>query len=556
MGLLAILILSASASAFGTVWTWGVNRQGEIGDGTSTGPNTCSGTASGPCATAPASVLNASTGIAGGFEHSLAVRLGRAVAWGDNRFGELGDGTNTGPSLCAKFACSTKPVFVIGLPKRLRVVQVAGGVNFSLALMSNGTVEAWGENEFGQLGDGTFTGPSSCKVATRVWACSTTPVQVSGLSNVIAIAAGGNHALALLSNHTVMAWGANDAGQLGQLTSSGPQVCFVTTPCSTTPVLVKSATGNALLKVDAIAAGDAFSLAMFTNVTHPQIYAWGYNAFGQLGNGTTSGPNTCFHSEPCGLAPTVIRSLIEVRAIAASANAAQALAILYNGSVAAWGDNEFGQVGNGCSTPFCPTPMLEGGITDATAIATSVGVNMGRSMALLGNGQAVEWGTAPLGDGNANGPSSCLIGSCSLDPVNVKGMSAASAIAVGGEQSLAIAPPPANKFSLVLAPCRVCQAITLKVKVPAPGLLTALQAPVPHHGSSGGPPPKPLINPVTITVTRAGTVKIKLRLTRAGQNALKHKHSLKVKTLITYTPTGGTPASKTVTVTLKREPQP
>ncbi len=219
--LLAGLVGAGRASAIiGTVWTWGFNSVGELGDKTSTGPGTC---ALAPCSTVPVSVLGGATAIAGGYDHSLAVLSNGTVrAWGANAFGQLG--ATSGATVCGKgpaaTPCRTVPV-VVG---RLRhVVAVAAGIHFSLALLSNGTVWAWGENQFGQLGHGETLGPSTCDGMP----CSPTPVGITGLTNVTAIAAGGAHALALLNNGTVMAWGLNGDGQLGDGTSTGPSTsCF------------------------------------------------------------------------------------------------------------------------------------------------------------------------------------------------------------------------------------------------------------------------------------------------------------------------------------------
>jgi alpha-tubulin suppressor-like RCC1 family protein len=113
------------------------------------------------------------------------------LAWGANQGGQLGDGATER---------SDVPVGVSGLSG---VTAVSGGADFSLALLSDGTVMAWGENGFGELGDGSTEEKSDV------------PVAVSGLSEVTAIAAGGNHSLALLRNGTVVAWGEGSWGQLG-----------------------------------------------------------------------------------------------------------------------------------------------------------------------------------------------------------------------------------------------------------------------------------------------------------------------------------------------------
>ena len=119
------------------------------------------------------------------------------MAWGENGLGQLGDGTITN---------SDEPVAVSGLSE---VTAIAAGFADNLALLSNGTVMAWGNNQHGQLGDGTTDGVQT-----------TYPVAVSGLSEVTAIAASGDHSLALLRNGTVMAWGQNGNGQLGDGTTT------------------------------------------------------------------------------------------------------------------------------------------------------------------------------------------------------------------------------------------------------------------------------------------------------------------------------------------------
>ena len=116
----------------------------------------------------------------------MGIRPLKAFAWGANFSGQLGDGTNTS---------SNVPVSVSGLTN---VIAIAAGSAHSRLLFDR-TVQAWGDNQFGQLGDGTNTS-------------SNVPVSVSGLTNVIAIAAGSFHSLALLSDGTIQAWGANGAG--------------------------------------------------------------------------------------------------------------------------------------------------------------------------------------------------------------------------------------------------------------------------------------------------------------------------------------------------------
>ena len=161
----------------------------------------------------------------------------------------MGDGTNTDRYM---------PVQVIGLSG---VSDIAGGAYHSLAVMSDGTVRAWGFNSYGQLGDGSNT-------------LSNTPVQVNGLTGVTAVAGGNNHSLAVKSDGTVWAWGSNSYGQLGDGSSTD----------SNTPVQV-----NDIINATAIAGGAYHSLAVKSDGT---VWAWGYNAYGQLGDGSNTDGNT------------------------------------------------------------------------------------------------------------------------------------------------------------------------------------------------------------------------------------------------------------------------
>ena len=175
---------SLALDATGQVWAWGDNASGELGNGVGSSNNLT-----------PLKIpgLTNVTALARlfGSRHAYAIKADGSVwGWGDNSYGQLGDGTTTNQN---------SPILTPGLTN---VVAIAAGVRFSLALKTDGTVLAWGDNLFGQLGNGTTT---NCY----------TPGQVTGLSNVTAIAVGFLHALAVKTNGTVWAWGENDAGQLG-----------------------------------------------------------------------------------------------------------------------------------------------------------------------------------------------------------------------------------------------------------------------------------------------------------------------------------------------------
>jgi alpha-tubulin suppressor-like RCC1 family protein len=246
----------ASAATPGTGLAWGSNGSGELGNGT----NTSSTTPVNVHSTTPVNVQlpagTTITAIAAGFGHSLALTsTGAVLAWGYNANGQLGNGTNTD---------STTPVNV-QLPAGTTITAIAAGGFHSLALTSTGAVLAWGRNVSGELGNGTTTN-------------STTPVAVSApaTSGITAIAAGAFHSLAVTSTGAVLAWGRNVSGELGNGTNTD----------STTPVAVSApATGG----ITAIAAGDGHSLAVTSTGA---VLAWGFNADGELGNGTTTDSNT------------------------------------------------------------------------------------------------------------------------------------------------------------------------------------------------------------------------------------------------------------------------
>lgn len=174
---------------------------------------------------------------------------GAAATWGSNLARQLGDGSVS--------AFSDVPVPVVEL---VNVVSVAGGARHSLALLGNGKVMAWGSNEEGQLGTG----------GTPV--TSNVPLAVASLSEVKAIAAGANHSLALLNNGTVMAWGEDAQGQLG----NGATAVEVETP-----IAVSGLTG-----ATAVAAGGQRSLAL---VAGGAVRTWGDDEWGSLGDGVPSG---------------------------------------------------------------------------------------------------------------------------------------------------------------------------------------------------------------------------------------------------------------------------
>jgi len=227
---------TCALTAEGGVQCWGLNGNGQLGDGTTMGRNT------------PVDVSGLTSGvvaIAAGGDHTCALtESGGVKCWGRNRYGQLGDGTTTD---------RYTPVDVSGLTGG--VVAIAAGGAHTCALTESGGVKCWGWNGNGQLGDGTRTSRN-------------TPVDVSGLTGAAAIVAGESHTCALTAGGGVKCWGWNRHGQLGD----------GTTTSHNTPVDVSGLASG----TTAIAAGRSHTCALTTS---GGVQCWGYNLYGQLGIG-------------------------------------------------------------------------------------------------------------------------------------------------------------------------------------------------------------------------------------------------------------------------------
>jgi alpha-tubulin suppressor-like RCC1 family protein len=318
------------------------------------------------------------------------------VAWGDENYGQLGNGEFGGFHIT--------PVAVGKLGEEVAIgdevavgdesMALAAGYEHALSLLRNGKVMAWGESGYGQLGDGASRGPETCVQFSE---CSTVPVEVTGLHETTAIAAGYYFSLALSSSGKVMAWG--DGGQ-GQLGDGSEFVRYV-------PVQV-----TGLSEATAIAGGGFHSLALMKNGT---VMAWGANEYGQLGDGDETKSDV----------PVEVQGLHEVTAIAAGLYSS--LALLRNGTVMAWGENTSGQLGDGSETNS-DIPVEVKGLHEVAAIAS----DGSHSLALLKDGRVMAWGdnnAGQLGDGSETN---------SEVPVEVQGLSGATAIAAGVQHSLAL----------------------------------------------------------------------------------------------------------------------
>jgi alpha-tubulin suppressor-like RCC1 family protein len=291
-----------------TVWGWGRNTSGQLGDRSFTNRST----------PVQAWQLTGVIAIAAGETHSLALKSDNTVyVWGGNGNGQLGLNDQNNRDQPAKITSLTG------------ILAIAAGWNHSLAFPSTG-VRAWGSNSHGQIGNGTSGGNQL------------TPVQVSGpLTGVKALAAGGTHSLAVLTDGTARAWGRNDLGQLGNGNNTNQP----------SPVTV-----SGLTTVVALDGGLDHSLASRTDGT---ALSWGANGSGQLGDGSTTPRN----------APWQLAGLANM--VGLSAGGSHSLGLDQAGVVWAWGGNSSGQLGDGTqANRLSPVSISEAGF--AWKVATPV----------------------------------------------------------------------------------------------------------------------------------------------------------------------------------------
>jgi len=358
---------SCALLSTGHVECWGENFYGQLGDGTTERSET------------PVEVhgLTGATQVAGGgFDSCAVLSSGHVDCWGGGSFasGQLGDGAEES---------STTPVEVRDLTNATQIATSDGG---SCALLSSGHIDCWGNNEEGELGDGTHGGHSN------------TPVEVPGVTDATEVASGGYYFCALLSGGHVDCWGSNSGGQLGDGTDLP----------SYSPVEVHGLTG-----ATQIAATYERSCALLSS---GHIDCWGDNFGGQLGDGSTTGPEYCEESAgPCAKTPVEVQGLTNATQV--SVGGSDSCALVSSGHVDCWGSNLSGQLGDGNAAgpgecgeyyacDFWDTPVEVRGLSGAiqTAAASGDAAAQGTACAVLSSGQLDCWGSnynGALGDGLA-----------------------------------------------------------------------------------------------------------------------------------------------------------
>lgn len=297
----------------GGVKCWGQNLYGQLGNGNTTDQ------------TSPVDVVGLSSGVtavaAGGSTTCALLTTGGVKCWGDNTFGQIGDGTTDH---------RLTPVDVPGLTSGVKALAL-GGVH-SCALLQSGAVKCWGDNGDGEVGDGTNQQRNA-------------PVDVTGLSSgVMTLTARRDHNCALLNNGTARCWGANEVGQLGDGTKTSRNQ----------PVSVTAVTAN----ISAIIAGGLHTCVLTTS---GGVKCWGGNKDGQLGNNTTT--DSLSAVDASGLQSGVTM-------IATGRN--HTCALLPTGRVKCWGLNLDGQIGdNTVNSRSTPVDVLTAGVPTPTFTPTN-----------------------------------------------------------------------------------------------------------------------------------------------------------------------------------------
>jgi alpha-tubulin suppressor-like RCC1 family protein len=323
----------------GDVECWGLNRDGELGNGTLTNSST------------PIAVSGISGAIAvnSGYKHAcVLLGVGTVSCWGYNKVGELGNGTLTN---------SSTPIAVNGLSG---VVSSSSGAAHTCALLTGGDLYCWGDNEVGELGIGTLNRREPFGISL--------PVHVSDVSNVISVSAGFLHTCALISGGSIECWGYNRDGQVGDGT-----INKVRPYADPSPVHVAGIT-QAL----SISAGAFHTCALIAGGT---VSCWGYVVASDFN------PRLLLNS------PVPVQVAGVKDAVAISSGGVHTCALIASGAVKCWGANPYGQLGNG-NTLDSAKPVTVQGIS--TAVSISSGGS--HSCAVLAGGAVKCWGRNDEGE--------------------------------------------------------------------------------------------------------------------------------------------------------------
>jgi hypothetical protein len=304
-------------------------------------------------------------GITLGYDHSCALHANGTVwCWGSNRYGQLGNGTTTQIA---------RPVQVLKLDD---VASIDAGDDHTCAMRFDGTVWCWGYNGYGEV-----------SIQPALERLVPSPVAVTNLSNVRAISVGDYATCALRSDTTVWCWGSNHDGELGDAFASEER---------STPGQVPG-----LIGIEALSMGSGSVCAVGSKHT---AWCWGWNAYGQLGDGTTQAQ----------LTPVAVSNLTDIRVIS-QGSGQHTCAVRSDGTVWCWGSNYEGQLGDGTKTDRS-TPQQVPDLNNVTDIS----VGWGRACIIRSDSTVWCWGGGQI------------------MPSQVRQLKNAASISVGAHQSCAL----------------------------------------------------------------------------------------------------------------------
>jgi len=394
----------------GTVWTSGSNNYSQLGNNTYNPSSSLTQVKSSD----GTGVLSGIKRVQTGFETVLALTADSSsslLGWGNNNYGQVG--------LRVDNATAALPQYIIVnlyAPKLTGFSEVSVGQQHTIGLKPDGTVWTWGYNSFGQLGQNTYDH-------------SPVPVQVKSadgngfLTDVVSVVAGDNNSGAVKSDGTVWTWGYGSYGQIGNAAAS--------TRLLPTQVL-KESDVTPLTNIKQLAIG---TYAMMALDNDGDVWSWGYNPYGQLGTGDGNSAYAAIHvKDEAGLG-----NLSGISAIAM--NYYTSAALKSDGTVLAWGNNNYGQLGDGTTTTrLLPVQVGAGTLTDITQIA--LGAQHG--LARKSDGTVWSWGynvAGALGDGtttNRNSPVQVknVDGSGFLSGISSIGANSTISMAIGSGGSL------------------------------------------------------------------------------------------------------------------------
>jgi len=319
----------------GQILAWGDNRAGQLGIGP---------THPGQIATpmpVPLPSGSRAVSVQPGCDHVVAALFtGKVVAWGRDDHGQLGDND---PDLTAK----SRPV-AVDLPGNLKFTTACAGFDYSMALSATGRVWAWGNNEHGQLGNGTTEFEDDAPV----------PVKLPADIRVTAISCGSGHTLALTSAGRVLAWGEASGGELG---SAIPR------RISRVPLPVNL---PASIRIRSVFASSGTSMALSTT---GQVWTWGFNDWGQLGDGSTVDHRR---------RPGLVRLPAGTRIRQISGGVSYDLVLTTQGTILAWGSNNVGELGIGKVSPGSRVPVAVHLRAGQTAVHIGTGWDSSDTLAI------------------------------------------------------------------------------------------------------------------------------------------------------------------------------